>query len=167
MQKLDPEAKKTKDKGPERTSANQRTIARLGAVQALYQMDIGQTSLEQTLTEFTSHRLGKELEGDEYLPADHDFFTQIVKGVTKVQLEIDPQIDAALIDSWPVTRIDATLRAILRAASFELRVRVDIPQPVVINEYVEIAKSFFDDDAPGMVNSVLDKIAREQKLAIK
>ncbi len=143
-------------------TANQRTLARLTAVQALYQMDIGRITLETTLQEFTSSRAGAELEGEQSLPADHDFLAQIVKGVTKSQLEIDPKIDEALSDDWPISRIDATLRAILRSATYELVKRKDIPQAVIINEYVEIANAFYSDDVPKMVNGVLDKIANNR-----
>ena len=141
--------------------ANQRGAARLAAVQALYQMDVGRQSLEDTLSQFSAHMLGREVEGEQYLPADADFFRQIVTGVIKSQLDIDPTIDAALSDDWPVGRIDATLRAILRAAAFELLRRRDIPQGVVISEYVDIAKAFYEDDAPGLVHGVLDNIAKK------
>src|SRR6202012_4860694 len=106
------------------------------------QMDVGRQSLEDTLSQFSAHHLGREIEGEQYLPADADFFRQIVAGVIKAQLDIDPAIDTALTDGWPVTRIDATLRAILRAGAFELLRRRDIPQKVVITEYVDIAKAF-------------------------
>jgi len=139
--------------------ANQRGAARLAAVQALYQMEIGQRSMEDTLGEFSAHRLGKEIEGEQYLPADADFFGQIVKGVIANQLEIDPMIDAALTGDWPVTRIDATLRALLRAGAFELLHRRDIPAGVVINEYVDVARAFYDNDATALVNGVLDAVA--------
>ncbi len=152
-----PEASKRRDVS---RPANQRSAARLAAVQALYQMDVGRQSLEDTLAQFQVHHLGREIEGDQYLPADADFFRQIVAGVTKSQLDIDPMIDDALAEGWPVTRIDATLRAILRAASFELLRRRDIPTGVVISEYVDIARAFYEDDAPGLVNGVLDAIAR-------
>lgn len=140
--------------------ANQRGAARLAAVQALYQMDVGRQSLEDTLAQFQTHNLGREIEGEQYLPADADFFGQIVRGVIKSQLDIDPTIDNALTDGWPVGRIDATLRAILRAATFELLRRRDIPPGVVISEYVDVAKAFYEDEAPGMVNGVLDAIAK-------
>lgn len=140
--------------------ANQRGAARLAAVQALYQMDVGRQPLEATLAQFSAHHLGREIEGEQYLPADADYFRQIVSGVIKGQLDIDPAIDGALDESWPVTRIDATLRAILRAAAYELLLRRDVPQKVVISEYVDIAKAFYADDAAGMVNGVLDKIGR-------
>ena len=141
--------------------ANQRGAARLAAVQALYQMDIGRASLEDTLSQFGTFHLGREVEGDQYLPADADFFRQIVTGVTKFQLDIDPAVDRALSDGWPVERVDATLRAILRAAAFELLRRKDIPPRVVITEYVDIAKAFYEDDASGLVNGTRDAIARE------
>ena len=141
--------------------ANQRGAARLAAVQALYQMDVGRQSLEDTLAQFSAHHLGREIEGEQYLPADADFFRQIVSGVIRSQLDIDPTLDNALQKGWPVARIDATLRAILRAATFELLRRRDIPSGVIISEYVDIAKAFFGDDAPGLVNGVLDAIARQ------
>lgn len=145
--------------------ANQRGAARLAAVQALYQMDVGRQSLEETLSQFNAHMLGREVEGEQYLPADADFFRQIVTGVIKSQLDIDPTIDNALSSDWPVGRIDATLRAILRAAVWELLRRKDIPAGVVITEYVDIAKAFFEDDAPGLVHAVLDKVAKQRPAA--
>jgi N utilization substance protein B len=141
--------------------ANQRGAARLAAVQALYQMDVGRQTLEDTLSQFNAHMLGREVEGEQYLPADADFFRQIVTGVIKSQLDIDPTIDKSLSNDWPVGRIDATLRAILRAAAFELLRRRDIPQGVVISEYVDIAKAFYEDDAPKLVHGVLDTIAKQ------
>ncbi|MEQ1899099.1 MAG: transcription antitermination factor NusB [Devosia sp.] len=150
-------APRAKDSRP----VNQRGAARLAAVQALYQMDVGRQTLEDTLSQFNSHVMGREIEGEQYLPADADFFRQIVTGVIKSQLDIDPTIDNALSSDWPVGRIDATLRAILRAAVFELLRRRDIPPRVVITEYVDIAKAFYEDDAPKLVNGVLDTVAKQ------
>lgn len=141
--------------------ANQRGSARLAAVQALYQMDVGEQTLEETLSQFESFRLGRELEGDEYLPADADYFRHIVRGVVTNQVKLDPVINAALQKGWPMTRIDATLRALLRAGVFELTLRKDIPFKVVIREYVDVANAFYEDDVPGMVNGVLDAVARK------
>lgn len=124
-------------------------------------MDVGRQSLEDTLAQFSAHHLGREIEGEQYLPADADFFRQIVTGVIRSQLVIDPMLDNALQKGWPVARIDATLRAILRAATFELLRRPDIPSSVVIAEYVDIAKAFYEDDAPALVNGVLDAIAKQ------
>lgn len=140
--------------------ANQRGAARLAAVQALYQMDIGGADLQAVLEQFAIRSAGGELDGDTYLPADLDFMGQIVKGVLKSQLIIDPILQKNLIDDWPLTRIDSTLRALLRAGTFELNNRRDIPQKVVISEYVDVANAFFDGEIPGMVNAVLDKISK-------
>ncbi|WP_116654366.1 transcription antitermination factor NusB [Pelagibacterium sediminicola] len=141
--------------------ANQRGSARLAAVQALYQMDIGQQSLEDTLSQFESFHLGREVEGEQYLPADADYFRHIVRGVVEQQLKLDPIIDSTLQGGWPMTRIDATLRALFRAAVFELTQRKDIPFKVVIREYVDVALAFYEDEVPGMVNGVLDAVARK------
>jgi N utilization substance protein B len=146
--------------------ANQRGAARLAAVQALYQMDIGRHTLEETLAEFGAFRLGREIEGEQYLPADADFFRQIVTGVIKHQLAVDPAVDSALAEDWPVERVDATIRAILRAAAFELLRRQDIPARVVITEYVDIAKAFHDDEAAALVNATLDAMARGAGIAL-
>ena len=125
-------------------------------------MDVGHQTLEDTLAQFGAFHLGREIEGEQYLPADADFFRQIVAGVAKHQLDIDPAVDRALAEGWPMERVDATLRAILRAAAFELQRRRDIPPRVVITEYVDVAKAFYEDDATGLVNATLDSMARAQ-----
>ena len=144
----------------EMRAANQRGAARLGAVQALYQMDVGGAPLPAVVAEFEAHRLGRELEGDQLRPADMPFFRALVTGVVKAQRRIDPIVHAALPPTWPLTRVDLTLRAILRCGSFELAERRDVPGRVVISEYVDIANAFFSGDEPGLVNGVLDCVAR-------
>jgi N utilization substance protein B len=141
--------------------ANQRGAARLAAVQALYQMDVGGAGLQAVVAEFEAHRLGGEIEGDTLRPADAGFFRQLVGGVVEIQRTVDPMIHKALPPTWPLSRIDLTLRAILRCGVFELLKRRDIPVRVVINEYLDVARAFFEDDEPGLVNAVLDAIARE------
>ncbi len=140
--------------------ANKRGAARLAAVQALYQMEIAGTELGDVVTEFENFRLGREIDGDTYREADPEFFREIVAGVVAYQRDIDPRVDTTLVEGWPLKRIDVTLREILRAGSFELLKRKDIPARVVIAEYVDVAKAFFGEDEPRIVNAVLDKIAR-------
>ena len=140
--------------------ANQRGAARLAAVQALYQMDIGEADLQAVLQQFSLRTNEEDVDGDTYLPADTDFLGQIVKGVLKHQRVIDPILQENLSDDWPLTRIDSTLRAVLRASAFELHYRRDIPPKVVISEYVDVANAFFDGEVPGMVNAVLDHISK-------
>mgnify|MGYP001765888995 FL=1 len=141
--------------------ANKRGAARLAAVQALYQMEIGGGEIADVVTEFESFRLGQELDGEEYREADPIFFRDIVAGVVAEQRQIDPRVHQALVDDWPLKRIDVTLREILRAGSWELLKRKDIPAKVVISEYVDVAKAFFVEEEPKIVNGVLDKIARQ------
>ena len=144
--------------------ANKRGAARLSAVQALYQMDIGGVGLSEVVAEYENFRLGQELDGETYLAADASWFRGIVAGVVKDQKIIDPIIHEALTDDWPLKRIDSTLRAVLRAAVFELTKRPDVVARVVVSEYVEVAKAFFDGDEPKMVNGVLDRIARKLRI---
>ena len=141
--------------------ANRRGAARLAAVQALYQMDIGGAGLNDIFAEFESHWLGNEVEGDTYLPAEAAFFRDIVAGVVRDQAKLDPLIDEALSKGWPLKRIDAILRAVLRAGSYELEHRKDVPGRVVVSEYVDVAHAFVEADETGMVNAVLDQIARQ------
>lgn len=143
--------------------ANQRGAARLAAVQALYQMELGGATLPDVLAEFETHRLGKEVDGEQYRDADGAFFREIVTGVVDDQRVLDPAINAALSPGWPLARIDATLRAILRSGAFELAHRGDVPGRVVITEYVDVAKAFFEDEVPAMVNAVLDALARRMR----
>jgi transcription antitermination protein NusB len=156
--------KKPATKGPEKgkdKKANRRGAARLAAVQALYQMDIGGAGINDIFAEFESHWLGSEVEGDKYLPAEAAFFKDVVAGVVRDQAKLDPLIDDALSKGWPLKRIDAILRAVLRAGSYELEHRKDVPGRVVVSEYVDVANAFVDGDETGMVNAVLDQIARQ------
>ncbi|MFD1743958.1 transcription antitermination factor NusB [Rhizobium helianthi] len=141
--------------------ANQRGAARLAAVQALYQMDIGGTGVLEVVAEYEQHRLGQELDGDTYLKADPSWFRSIVSGVVRDQQKIDPLVRASLQEGWPLSRLDSTLRAILRAGTFEVLERKDVPIPVIVTEYVEIAQAFFDGEEPKIVNAVLDRIAKQ------
>ena len=100
--------------------ANRRGAARLAAVQALYQMDIAGTDLNDILAEFESHWLGGEVEGEKYLPADAALFRDIVRGVVADQRKLDPVIDHALDKGWPLKRVEALVRAVLRAGAFDV-----------------------------------------------
>jgi len=149
----------TSDK--EARKANKRGAARLAAVQALYQMDMAGSGLNEILAEFESHWLGREVEGAQYLPAEAAFFRDIVTGVVREQRALDPMIDEALQHGWPLKRIEAVIRAALRAGAYELSHRRDIPARVVITEYADVAAAFVERDETGMVNAVLDQLARK------
>ena len=141
--------------------ANQRGAARLAAVQALYQMDIAGSGVLEVVAEYEAHRLGQEVDGETYLKADASWFRSIVAGVVRDQAKIDPMIRGALQDDWSLSRMDSTVRVILRAGTFELIERKDVPIAVIVTEYVEIAQAFFSDDEPKLVNAVLDRIAKQ------
>jgi N utilization substance protein B len=145
--------------------ANRRGAARLAAVQALYQMDVAATPVNDLLAEFESHWLGQEVEGSQYLPAEAAFFREIVVGYVREQRRLDPLIDRTLEGGWPLKRIETVLRAVLRAGAYELDCRRDVPARVVVSEYVGVAHAFLDGDETGMVNAVLDALARQLRAA--
>lgn len=137
-----------------------RASARLAAVQALYQMDVAKTGINEILAEFESHWIGQEVEGEQYKPAEIAFFRGIVEGVLAHQGEVDVLVDGALQRGWPLRRVEAVLRAILRAGAYELMGRKDVPVRVAIAEYTDLAGAFFAGEEVGMVNAVLDSLAR-------
>ncbi|MGD9844726.1 MAG: transcription antitermination factor NusB [Variibacter sp.] len=140
--------------------ANKRGAARLAAVQALYQMDVAAKGLNEIFAEFESHWMGQEVDGSQYRPAEAAFFRDVVGGVVREQRTLDPMIDAALAGGWPLKRIEALMRALLRAGVYELKHRADVPMRVVISEYVDVAHAFLDKEETGMVNAVLDLLGR-------
>ncbi len=139
----------------------ERSAARLAAVQALYQMDVSGKGVVDALAEFEAFWIGREVEGITFKPAENAFFRDILAGVVREQRAIDGKVDSALAAGWPLKRIEAVLRAILRAGAYELLFRKDVPARVAISEYVEVAHSFYSEDEPGLVNAVLDTIARD------
>ena len=153
--------------GPDSPSSakplNQRSTARLAAVQALYQMDLASTDITDVIAQFVTHRIGGEGEGASPEATDQLFFAELLRGVVRRQRDIDPMLDAKLAAGWRLNRLDSILRATLRAAAFELVERRDVPAKAVISEYVNVAKDFFSGEEPKVVNAVLDKIAREQR----
>lgn len=145
-------------------AANKRGAARLAAVQALYQMDISGTGVLETAAEYETFRLGQEIDGEQYRDADAAWFRAILSGVVAEQTRLDPVIADALSEQWPLSRLDGTLRAVMRAGAYELIHRNDVPVAVIVTEYVDVAHAFFDDgEEPRMVNAVLDRIARARR----
>ena len=144
---------------PARSQA--RSAARLAAVQALYQMEMEGTALAPLLHEFHHHRLGATIDGVEYADAEVDFFDDLVKGADARRAELDALIAGRLAEGWSLARLDKPMKAILRAGTYELAARADVPTATVISEYVDVAKAFYDARESGFVNGLLDAIARE------
>jgi N utilization substance protein B len=136
-----------------------RSVARLAAVQALYQMEASGIGVDAVVREFVDHRFETDIEGEPLASADEAFFGAVVRGVVEKQREIDRAILKRLASGWKLERLDATTRAALRSGTFELMHRPDVPVEVAIDEYVEIAKSFTDE--AGFLNAALDAIARD------
>ena len=148
-----------------------RTVSRMAAVQALYQMDLAGTDAGDVIEQFMAAERAPTAASDaadgeaETLTslegADATFFADVVKGAVRRQRDIDPLVDQQLRTGWRLVRVDSILRAILRAGVFELLERSDVPARVTINEYINIAKAFFEGEEPKVVNGVLDRIAHK------
>ncbi|HOB12891.1 MAG TPA: transcription antitermination factor NusB [Novosphingobium sp.] len=137
-----------------------RAASRLAAVQALYQIDMEGTPLAMLLDEFHRHRLGAEIEGDQYAEAEVAFFDAVVNGVDARRDEIDTLLSGKLAESWKLERLDKTMLQILRAGTWELMARADVPTGTAISEYVDIAHAFFEQREAKFVNAVLDGVAK-------
>ena len=140
-----------------------RSAARLAAVQALYQQQMEGTALAKLLNEFHQHRLGMEVDDELYADAEVDFFDDIVSGVDARREEIDGLLVAKMADGWTLARLDKTMLQILRCGAYELIARADVPKPAAINEYVDVAKAFFDDREAKFVNGILDAVGKEAR----
>lgn len=143
------------------SSSQARAAARLAAVQALYQHQMEATAVVRLLDEFHQHRIGQEIEGEEYADADVAFFDDVVRGTIARRDEIDAALTARLAEGWTVARLDKTMLQILRAGTYELMARADVPKAAAISEYVDVAKAFFDDREAKFVNGVLDAVAKD------
>ncbi|QMW23853.1 transcription antitermination factor NusB [Sandaracinobacteroides saxicola] len=137
-----------------------RSAARLAAVQAIYQHWTAATPVARLLHEFHDHRLGAEIEDEQYLAADAAFFDDVVTGVLLRQDELDMAIAERLAEGWTLGRLDRLMHAILAAGAYELVARADVPRGAVVNEYVEVARAFYPASEAGFVNALLDRLGK-------
>jgi N utilization substance protein B len=142
-----------------------RSAARLAAVQALYQQEMEGIPIARLLREFHEHRLGATIEEAQYIEAEQSFFDDVVSGVDARRIEIDDAIADKLAEGWSLDRLDRPMRAILRAGTYELLARKDVPVGSVISEYVDVAHAFYDKRESGFVNGLLDAVAKEARPA--
>ena len=138
-----------------------RSAARLAAVQALYQHQMESTPQARLLDEFHQHRLGREIEDVHYADAEVAFFDDVVIGAIARMEEIDALIGSKLAEGWTLARLDKTMAQILRAGTYELLARADVPTGAAISEYVDVAHAFFDEREAKFVNGVLDAVAKQ------
>lgn len=151
--------------GKRRARPAERAAARLGAVQALYQMDLAGTDVGETLAQFSARGSGEDFEAGQCGEADYRHLREVVDGVVREQTAIDPVVDRILDPAWPLHRLDSTVRAIIRAGAYELMFMEKVPARVAISEYVDVADAFFGKEEPRFVNGVLDRLAREHRPA--
>jgi len=144
---------------------SRRTLARLNAVQALYQLEHDPQAPKTVVDEFLAHRVGAEMDGDQFKDSDKPLFEDIVLHTKERQEEIDLLISGALEKDRTPDRLEVVLLAVLRAATYEFLARIDSPAKVLIKEYVGIARTFFTGKEPALVNGVLDKIAKQVRAA--
>jgi N utilization substance protein B len=137
-----------------------RRAARLAALQALYQLAMTETTPQSVLAEFLEQRLDEETDDVRLTEADRIWFGNLVRGVAAEGADLDDMLAAVLADDWPVERLEMVLRILLRQGAYELGYLPEVPARVVINEYVGLAHAFFGGKEPGMVNGVLDRLAR-------
>ncbi len=140
-----------------------RSAARLAAVQALYQLDMEKSGIAKLLAEFHAHRLGAEIEDVQYVEAEVSFFDDVVSGVDARRTEIDTMVESKLGEQWKIGRIDKTMLQILRAGTYELIARPDVPVATVIAEYIDVAHAFFDAKDAKFVNGLLDSVAKDAR----
>ena len=140
-----------------------KSAARLGAVQALYQMDIASADLGETLAQFATRASGDDFDDGQCGEADYKHLRDVVEGVVREQALIDVTVDKQLDKDWPIHRVNAILRAVLRAGAFEIMFKENVPAKVAINEYVNVASAFFDKEEPALANAVLNALARAKR----
>ena len=149
--------------GNKKAKGGARSSARLAAVQALYQIEANGSPAKIVVKEFIDHRINEIIDETPLEKADADFFSDIVIGTNERRDEIDSLIKSKLSDDWTLNRIESVARASIRAGIYEIISRVDVPTSVIINEYIDATKAFFDDGTPSFVNGILDKIAKEKR----
>ena len=140
-----------------------KSAARLGAVQALYQMDLAASDLGETLAQFATRARGDDFDDGQCGEADYKHLREVVEGTVREQALIDVTVDKQLDKDWPIHRVNAILRAVLRAGAFELMFKENVPAKVAINEYVNVASAFFDKEEPALANAVLNALARARR----
>lgn len=139
-----------------------RSVARLSAVQALYQLELSENaSAPFVAREFREHRLNQKIDEEQLADADVEFFEDVVRGTAKRREEIDALLEGALSEKWSLKRLETVMACILRAGIYELMARPDVPTAVVIDEYLDIAHAFYSGTEPGFVNGVLDRLAKD------
>lgn len=148
-------------KFPFEVTRARRAGARLAAVQALYSMEQTGKSARETIRAFMEDKLGIGPNEEPVEEADPDLFKAIVNGVVDNQAAIDKAILKRLASGWKLTRLDATMRALLRAGAAEFIVHHHLSHAVIMDEYVSLAHDFFEESEAKFANAVLDNVGND------
>lgn len=150
------------ERGPRNSTraAGRRSVARLFAVQALYEIEFSGAKPEAVAADFAASRLGQEIDGISFREADTDWFGEVVRGVAKRSAEIDEHAKAAMPRSEGFDRLEAILRLTIRCAAYELLARIDVPAATVIDEYLGVVRAFFGPREIKLANGILDGLGR-------
>ena len=142
------------------TNKSARHSARIALVQALYQYEQTQANTTMIAREFINHRFDNIDQETNYFSPDQSYFQKLMEAIPLKILEIDDEIQKYLQDNWKMERLAAVVRALLRSACYELMFEPLVPTPVVLNEYIEVARDFLDEREVKFVNGILDNIAK-------
>jgi len=146
---------------PRGSAKARRTAARLAAVQALYQIAITKRPAAEVVAEFVEFRIGHKVDGATFVPADITTLTAIVQGARAGRAEIAGLANKAMKKPLEHDKLELLLQAILDAGIWELARNTDLPAAIIIAEYVDVARGFYGGTEPGMINGVLDRVARD------
>lgn len=154
-----PEPERPVVKKTEGSAKARKTAARLGAVQVLYQMRLNNQDAPSALREYISHRIGFDLDGDVFVPADEELLEKIVMGVHERWTDVDALVAGALAAGGK-TEVETLLDSILRAGAYEVMAHGDIDTGIIIHDYLNVTTGFYDGTEPKLVNAVLDRMAK-------
>lgn len=149
--------------GKPKGRSSTRSAARLAAVQALYQMDMAEIGTAAALADMHRRDGAVSDDAEAGVTVDEAMLKDLVEGVTSRREDIDGRIAGHLAEGWSFDRLELVLRAILRAGTYEIVARPDVPLRVAINEWVDLAHAFYAGKEPGFVNGVLDRIGRDAR----
>lgn len=137
----------------------QKTAARLAAVQVLYQMRLNNQEAQSAVQEYISHRIGFNLDGDVFVPAEENLLRDIISGIQDRWGDVDGIVAAALAEGGK-SEVEPLLDAILRAGAYELLAHGQIDAGIIIHDYLNVTAGFYDGSEPKLVNAVLDRVAK-------
>lgn len=141
---------------PFKIHGSARHFARIAAVQAVYQIEQNPDDRMDVVRQFLLNRFREDFKGS--TEPDTQMFITIVEYLQENLNCFDEIIANYLGDGWTLNRLPSLARAVLRCAAYELANQLTVPVPVILNEYVEVAKGFLDQKDVNFIHGVLHNI---------